>query len=170
MKIKKLAELEEKKWSGGITRELYRDDWDFNIRISCAEINPGRSSFTDYTGYKRILRILENEVTLYRGDEKIELFEDRSFYFEGKDRIISETKQKAIDFNVIFNENKVKVIYKEVNGFAVKNLKNKSLIFSLKDGNKVDDIVLNKFDYLIVEDKELELEGSFVLVNWEFKE
>ncbi|MEI6856043.1 HutD family protein [Psychrilyobacter sp.] len=64
MKKKNLDEMSGKKWSGGITKELYRDIENFNIRISSASIEPGSSKFSDFTRYRRILIILENEVRL----------------------------------------------------------------------------------------------------------
>lgn len=173
MEKKNLEEVVGKKWSGGITKELYRDIDDFNIRISSASIESGASKFSDFSGYKRILIILENEVRLTRGKELIDLCEDDSFFFDGKEDIRSENEKKVLDFNLIWNPLSVDVnlnkIYGENNLFTSQ----KTFIFSMNKGSNLkinnNDYTLDKYDFLEIVDREyknLKFKGDFIVINW----
>ena len=173
MKKKNLEEISEKKWSGGITKELYRDMEDFNIRISSASIEPGSSKFTDFSRYRRILIILENEVRLTRENELIDLREGDIFSFDGKDEIRSENEKKVLDFNLIWDPLDVDVnlnkIYGENNLFTSQ----KTFIFSMNKGSNLkinnNDYTLDKYDFLEIVDREyknLKFKGDFIVINW----
>ncbi|MGL6119576.1 MAG: HutD family protein [Fusobacteriaceae bacterium] len=165
-----------KKWSGGITREIYKDQNDFNIRISCAEIYPGESVFSDFTGYKRILKILENEVILQKNsDKKIFLDKNNVFNFDGSDKVKSKNEDLVLDFNVIYNSNFYEVSFEEVNGYysSVKN-KNKGekvFIFSTEEASIlfINNCNLNfqKYDFLLLDfSSSYKLNGNFIVVKF----
>lgn len=171
-----IKNLVEKKWSGGTTREIYKDQDDFNIRISCAEIYPGESFFSNFTGYKRILKILENNVILEKNsDENIFLDKNNIFTFDGSDKIKSKNETLVLDFNVIYKSDYYQVSFEEVNGFyySVENQENKEniLVFSIRDGSALFinncDLKLEKYDFLILDRlTSYKLNGDFILVKF----
>jgi len=174
MKKRNLEEIAGNKWSGGITKELYRDRKDFNIRISSASIEPGSSKFSDFSGYKRILIILENKVTLTRENELIDLYEDDVFSFDGKDDIRSKNEKKVLDFNLIWNPLNIEISLNKICGkdnlFTDQNI----FIFSTRNGSTFNynnkDYALNKYDFIEIlnrEYKNIEFKGEFILINWE---
>ncbi len=173
MKKKNLKEITGNRWSGGITRELYRDRKDFNIRISSASIEPGSSKFSDFSGYKRILIILENKVTLTRKNKVIELHEDDLFFFDGKDEIGSKNEKQVLDFNLIWDPQHAEV---DLNNICGKNnlfTGQKLFIFSLDKGSTFNynskDYILNKYDFIEILDREyknIKFNGKFILINW----
>lgn len=163
----------KKKWSGGITKELYRDMEDFNIRISSASIEPGSSKFSDFSRYKRILIILENKVRLTRKKELIDLHEDNIFYFDGKDEIISKNEKKVLDFNLIWDPQCIEVnlnkIYGENNLFTSQNI----FIFSMNKTSIINfnnkDYTVNKYDFIKIFDREykkIKFKGEFIIITW----
>lgn len=173
MKKKNLEEIAGNRWSGGITKELYRDIKDFNIRISSASIEPGSSKFSDFSRYKRILIILENKVKLTREDETIDLWEDDTFFFDGKDDIRSENEKQVLDFNLIWDPLNVEVNLNKINGennfFTNKN----TFILSLNKGSNLNfndkDYTLNKYDFIEILDtkyKDIKFKGEFIVINW----
>lgn len=173
MKKKNLEEIRGSKWSGGITRELYRDRIDFNIRISSASIEPGTSKFSDFSGYKRILIILENKVTLTREDETIDLYEGDTFFFDGKDDIRSENEKQVLDFNLIWNPQHTEAGLNKISGKNNLFTSQKLFIFSLENNSTFNynegDYTLDKYDFVEIPDrkyKNIELEGEFIVINW----
>lgn len=173
MKKKNLEEISEKKWSGGVTKELYRDMEDFDIRISSASIEPGSSKFTDFSRYRRILIILENEVRLTRENELIDLREGDIFSFDGKDDIRSENKKQVIDFNLIWDPLSVDVNLNEIHGENNLFTSQKTFIFSVDKGSNFNfnnkDYTLDKYDFIEIlnrEYKDIKFKGRFILINW----
>ena len=173
MKKKNLEAIAGNRWSGGITKELYRDRKDFNIRISSASIEPGSSKFSDFSGYKRILIILENKVKLTRGNETIDLCENDTFFFDGKDDVRSENEKQVLDFNLIWDPLNIEVELNKISGkndlFTDKNI----FIFSLNKGSTLsfndEDYTLDKYDFMEVLDREyknVEFKGEFIFINW----
>lgn len=163
------------KWSGGITREIFKDQENFNIRISCAEIYPGENLFSDFTGYKRILKILENDVIIKKNnEEKLLLNQDNLFIFNGSDRVKSKNNDLVLDFNVIYKSEYVEVSFEEIVGsYIINNFYKKEniLIFSIKDNSKIfinnDNLKLKKYDFLILNYSNIfKLEGNFILVKF----
>lgn len=177
-----IKNLVEKKWSGGVTREIYRDQEDFNIRISCAEIYTGESLFSDFTGYKRILKILENDVTIERNsDTKIFLNKDNIFIFDGSDKIKSKNENRVVDFNVIYKPEYYQVSFEEIEGsyYSRGNQhREDTLIFSLCEGfiqkDESDNFNLNnselkmeKYDFLFLNNlTNYRLNGKFIVVKF----
>ncbi|WP_432205596.1 HutD family protein (plasmid) [Cetobacterium somerae] len=172
MIIKNVLNLSSKKWSGGTTKELFRDKENFSIRISCAEIYPGESDFSDFTGYKRILKILENNVTLIRNNQYIYLNNLNIFKFDGDDIIKSKNSQKVLDFNVIYKDDKL-ISLLEVEEKIFFKTEDKALIFSKQNKNNyyINDIKfnMNKYDFMLLsKGQDLILDGTFIIVS--FKE
>lgn len=173
MKKKNLEEITGNRWRGGITKELHRDKKDFNIRISSASIEPGSSKFSDFSGYKRILVILENKVTLTREGETIDLYEGDTFFFDGKDDIRSENEKQVLDFNLIWNPQHTEADLNKICGKNNLFSSQKLFIFSLEDGSTFNhnskDYTLDKYDFIEILDREyknIELEGDFIVINW----
>ena len=171
MVIKNIRDVKEKKWSGGITRELYRDKEDFNIRISCAEIDPGISNFSDFTGYNRILKILENQVTLEKNNEIISLDSNNYFVFDGSEKILSKNNNTVLDFNVIYKTDKVSVTFKELEKEKKLFIDANALIFSKSSNTtiKVSKEIknLNKYDFITIKDKSVvDISGKCLVVLW----
>lgn len=170
---KNLKDIEGRPWSGGTTREIYRDCEDFNIRISSAVIEGGASKFSDYSGYRRILKVLEGEVDLTRGSQKIRLDSKKVFLFGGEEEIYSESSSSVLDFNVIFKKDSVKSSFLEVSEETTLVTSDKVLILSLEKGSKVELnnrwTILDRYDFLLFteeEEKHLELSGNFLIVTW----
>jgi environmental stress-induced protein Ves len=174
MKKRNLEEITGNKWSGGVTKELYRDMKDFNIRISSASIEPGSSKFSDFSGYKRILIILENKVTLTRGDELIDLYENDIFSFDGKDDIRSKNEKKVLDFNLIWNPLNIEISLNKICGKDNLFTDQNTFIFSLDKGSNLnfndENYTLDRYEFIEIlnrEYKNIEFKGEFILINWE---
>ncbi len=100
-----------RKWNGGITRELYRDQDDFGVRISCAEIDPGETSFSDFAGYERILLVIEGNVRLERESGTVTIDPGQKLHFSGSEKIQSYNTSRVFDFNVIYSPKLYHVIF-----------------------------------------------------------
>lgn len=172
MYIENLKNIVGTSWSGGTTKEIYRDKEDFDIRISSAVIEIGASKFSDYSGYKRILKVLENEVNLKRGNERIKLNKENIFLFDGHEDIFSENDARVLDFNIIFKANKMKVSFIEVSKKINFITSDKILIFSLEENSKIKInkqlFVLDKYDFIILEadEKQLDFLGNYLIITW----
>lgn len=168
----------KQKWSGGITREIYRDQENFNIRISCAEIDPGENLFSEFVGYKRILKILENSVTLVKNnDRKNKIFLDKTnkFIFQGSDKISSKNEDLVLDFNIIYKLDYAQVCFEEINGTYCStediSYGEQKLIFSIEnDGIAIINnynYKFKKYDFLILDHLDsYSLNGQFILVKF----
>lgn len=170
MEVKNIRDLAFKKWSGGITKELYRDREDFFIRISCAEIDPGESLFSDFTGYERILKILENSVCLTREEEEIVLDSKEIFFFDGAEKIKSKNEKKVLDFNIIHREGALEY-FEETEGKKNIHFKNKAIVFSKGDGNSLERsceiIRMDRYDFIIfMSGDSIDLYGNFLIVTF----
>ncbi|GLI55097.1 hypothetical protein PM10SUCC1_06120 [Propionigenium maris DSM 9537] len=173
MDRKNLRNIEGRPWSGGTTREIYRDQEDFNLRISSAVIDPGASKFSDYSGYRRILKVLEGEVNLRKQEEIIKLDRERVLLFGGEEDIYSESSSSVLDFNVIFREDRVKPSFLEVRKKATLITRDIVFILSLEEGSKVEFkgscSTLDRYDLFLLreeEEKHMELIGKFIVVTW----
>ncbi len=170
---KNLKDIEGRPWSGGTTREIYRDVEDFNIRISSAVIEAGASKFSDYSGYRRILKVLEGEVDLKRGSREIKLNNKGVLLFGGEEDIYSESPSSVLDFNVIFRGDKVNPTFLQVAEKTTLATRDRMLILSLEMGSKVEInngwTILDRYDFLLFteeEERHLELSGKFLIVTW----
>ncbi len=171
MIIKNIRDMNAKEWSGGITRELYKDKEDFNIRISCAEINPGVSNFSDFTGYNRILKILENQVILERGEQVVYLDKKSCFAFDGSEKILSKNKHTVLDFNVIYKKNLLSVTLKEVTGKNRISTGSNLLVLSKEDNTILEtkDSIrsLKKYDFTTIKGESIiSVSGDCLVVLW----
>lgn len=174
MKKKKLEEIIGKNWSGGITKELYKDVEDFNIRISSASIEPGLSKFSEFLRYKRILIILENNVRIFRGKEVINLTQDDMFFFDGNDDIRSQNEKKVLDFNLIWDPVNIDINFNKICGENNLFTNKKIFIFSLDEETNLKfenkEYILSKYDFIEILNKEyknIKLKGKFLFINWE---
>lgn len=168
-----LKNIKGQAWSGGTTKEIYRDREDFHIRISSAVIEAGSSKFSDYSGYRRILKVLEKEVVLTRGSERLNLNRDVTFLFDGHEDIHSENSERVLDFNVIFREDKTRVSFIEVSEGSSLITGDNILIFSLEDNSKTklgeQSVILDKYDFILLSEegsKHVELSGNYLIVTW----
>ncbi|MGB5822829.1 MAG: HutD family protein [Proteocatella sp.] len=107
------------RWSGGKTTQLaiYPENCDyanqdFIWRISSATVDGPESDFTKLPDYKRILVILEGEMTLSHEDgRQVTLKEFEQDAFDGEDSVKSFGKAK--DFNLMYqkeNEGMIEVL------------------------------------------------------------
>lgn len=107
------------RWSGGKTTQLaiYPEncnyaDQDFIWRISSATVDVPESDFTKLPDYKRILVILEGEMTLsYADGRQVNLKKFEQDAFDGGDSVKSFGKAK--DFNLMYqkeNEGNVEIL------------------------------------------------------------
>jgi environmental stress-induced protein Ves len=173
MDRKNLRNIEGRPWSGGTTREIYRDQEDFNLRISSAVIDPGASRFSDYSGYRRILKVLEGEVHLRRQEEVVKLDREGVLLFGGEEDISSESSSSVLDFNVIFREDRVKPTYMEVREKTTLITRDMVFLLSLEEESKVEFkgscSTLDRYDLLLLreeDEKHMELIGNFIVVTW----
>ena len=87
-------------WAGGITREVCilpaegssLQDRNFELRVSSAVINTTESTFSDFTGFTRLILCLEGRITLCVEGQTVDLSSDNLFEFDGA----------AVDLNVIY--------------------------------------------------------------------
>ena len=116
LEIKNLKDLPFTTWSGGTTTQLFikpenftvKDD--FDIRISSATIEPGDSTFSDFSKYNRFLTILDGWIDIAHPSEDVNQCEGKRlerhipYYFDGAIKPISSSTVKVIDFNVIWKK------------------------------------------------------------------
>lgn len=165
--------LESKNWSGGTTKEYFKDQVNFGIRISSAIIDKGVSEFSDFTGYKRILSILKNSVELNINGIFTTLKKDSVIEFKGSDKVISKCDDEIIDFNVIWDESKIYVKLNDIQKNEKITIDNSIFILSLVDHNEIkinnSKISLNKYDgYIDTENnlKTIQSQNKCLIVNF----
>lgn len=165
-----LRDMKNKIWSGGITKELYKDTKDYNIRISCAKIESEENIFSDFRGYRRILKILEGKVLLIKGEEEIELIPNKTFIFKGSEHINSKNDLEFLDFNIIYNPEKIEVDIKELTGKNFIDFKGKTLIFSKKNHTTIEINnnfkITDKYDFLITNSNKIKTNGDLIAISF----
>lgn len=165
-----LKDVKNKIWSGGITKELYKDTKDYNIRISCAKIESGENIFSDFTGYRRILKVLEGRVLLKKGEEEIELIPNKTFIFKGSEHINSKNDLEVLDFNIIYKPEKIKVDIKELTGKNLINFKGKTLIFSKTNHTTIEINnnfkIMDKYNFLITNSNKIKTNEDLIAVSF----
>lgn len=163
-----LKDVECKRWSGGTTTELYRDAEDYNIRISCARIDPGESVFSDFTGYQRVLKVLEGKVLITRKEKELELTPGKTLVFGGDEHIKSKNDLEVLDFNVIYKAEKTEAEVRELTGEDATGCKGRTLILSKEDGVTIEIDggvkVLEKYDFIITDSNEIKTRGDLIAV------
>lgn len=96
-------------WSGGSTTQLYilptglsvKDD--FDLRISSATVCSGESEFSDFSGYKRFLTILQGGMFIKHADcPEQYLTQLQPLFFDGATPTYSRAEQDVVDFNIIW--------------------------------------------------------------------
>lgn len=172
MTIKNLKDMPNKKWAGGKTIELFRDQADFNIRISCAYIDIGESVFSDFSGYQRILHILEGKTTLNIDKSEVQLTENQTIYFDGNQDVTSKNDIDVLDFNIIYKKDVIEASFSKKIKETLNKKTDNIFIFSREDGTKLyfkDRILtLNENDFVLLDEKikEYRIEGSFLAVTF----
>ena len=172
MIIRNLKDMPAKKWAGGKTIELFRDQSDFNIRISCAYIDIGKSIFSDFSGYQRILHILEGKTTLNIDKNEVQLAEEQTIHFDGKKDVTSKNDIDVLDFNVIYKKEVIDASFSKVTKQTLNNKTDNIFIFSRQDETKVylenSNLTLNKNDFVLLDKKNkgYTIEGSFLAVTF----
>lgn len=98
-------------WSGGETSQviiLPKDaklsDRNFDFRVSTATCNLEESKFSDFSGYKRFIAPVYNEIELEVNGKKHKLKPYEILEFSGSDTTISRGKLR--DYNLIVREGK----------------------------------------------------------------
>ncbi len=166
--MKNLNDIEGNRWIGGITKELFRDRKDYNIRISCASIDPGESVFSDFTGYKRILKILEGRVELTRDNKVIDLTPKDIFVFGGEEHIKSKNNIEVLDFNVIYKTDICEVSLIEIKDEKDLDIEGKKLILSKSDGVEVEiedePQNMTRYDFIITDLTRIKVRGDSIVV------
>ncbi len=108
MQIIKHNQQQTVNWSGGTTTQLFVYPTDaqyternFLFRISTATVETDTSTFTDLTGYQRIIMLLQGELTLTHNKEVTHYLEPLiPHLFDGAWQ--TEAAGKVTDFNVMF--------------------------------------------------------------------
>lgn len=108
LKFFKKSELQQGKWSGGTTTELYifpetarfgNDRFDF--RISLATVDVMDTVYTPFPGIMRNLTVLDGTIDLYDRTEKISLQAGDTFIFSGDSTITCHGL--ATNFNILYD-------------------------------------------------------------------
>lgn len=169
MKIIKQQDYKINKWAGGITREIYISPEtaglgarNFDIRISSAVINLTESDFSDFSGYTRYIMPIDGEITLFIGNEKINLEKDKPYRFCGSDKVSSTNTKGATDFNVIFREN-TNVAVHVCNNAKSKEAETATIVFALEDV-KINDRTVEKHDTAILSEP-FSVSGKAVIIS-----
>lgn len=131
-------------WSGGTTKELFiypkesnLKDRNFILRISSASVNDEESTFSTFSGFDRILMILDGKIKISHRkneSEKEEFKELKPFmqdYFFGDD--ITKSIGKCIDFNIIFRKGVKSQLFTIINGVYYLSNDNLYLIYAIED-------------------------------------
>lgn len=186
LEIKNLKDLPFTTWSGGTTTQLFikpenftvKDD--FDIRISSATIDPGNSTFSDFSKYNRFLTILEGWIDIAHPSEEVNqcvgkrLEKHIPYYFDGAIKTTSSSTIKVIDFNVIWKKSlagiEVKILdFSKNTKIDLRN--GEYFILSLEDNGKIvlfnDKFNLSKGDFIKINllDTGIEVEGKFIFVK-----
>ena len=186
LEIKNLKDLPFTTWSGGTTTQLFikpenftvKDD--FDIRISSATIEPGDSTFSDFSKYNRFLTILDGWIDIAHPSEDVNQCERKRlerhipYYFDGAIKTISSSTVKVIDFNVIWKKSlagiEVKILdFSKNTKIDLRN--GEYFILSLEENGKIvlfnDKLDLSKGDFIKINllDTGIEVEGKFIFVK-----
>ncbi|KXT85801.1 hypothetical protein STRDD11_00200 [Streptococcus sp. DD11] len=98
-------------WPGGKTRQLFLSPPDghcgsrnFDYRLSTATVEAAESSFSDFSGFHRILMSLDRPLSLQNASRQEEtvLAPFTPYVFEGSDSITS--RGTCTDFNLIYSD------------------------------------------------------------------
>ncbi|WIO74683.1 HutD family protein [Porticoccaceae bacterium LTM1] len=96
------------RWDGGTTTELLIGPQgstlaarDFDVRISCARVEQS-GAFSDFSGYQRLLLILNGELTItHRGEIFCLSAAHEGWHFDGGDKVHAELHSPYVDdFNL----------------------------------------------------------------------
>lgn len=156
-------------WKGGKTEELCivpidasLQERNFDLRISSATIDLERSEFSDFTGYRRYLMILEGDIRLLIDDKNIIIRDDEAFEFMGDEKVISISKEPSRDFNVIIKKDKKADISIEENKKL--NTNKGEYIFSLEKA-RINGKDVDKYALYETEGEEINLQGKFIYIR-----
>ena len=106
-KVIHASDVIRKKWSGGISSQYYiypegadRSTGEYAFIVTSATVELEASTFSDYTGFDRVIMSLTNPYTLVHNDEEVchlQPFEPHAF--TGEEKTVS--KGVYTDFNLI---------------------------------------------------------------------
>lgn len=171
-------EVVTSQWSGGKTNEyiIYPNeakyaDKDFLFRISSATIEAIPSDFTQFTGYKRYLAMLEGDIRLYKNGKEVCYDNQVLFSFESTDDITSYSIGK--DFNLMLHhsfENEIVAVSSETINYQSNYL----FVFALGDNTiRINDNTysVGLYDCIVVVNEKLEdisisLEQKAIIGYW----
>lgn len=167
MIIKTPNQIECNTWSGGTTKQLFiypKDgsyvDRDFLYRISSATVDIDHSEFSDLTGFKRQLMILQGEMEInHLGHHRAILDPLDVDSFDGGWK--TESYGRATDFNLIYKED----IDGEIKGMKIDA--NEPLVVDRSEYHSHFSIYLHSGVIRIITEKETTMiePNSFVVVE-----
>lgn len=170
MQIIKHNQQQTVNWSGGTTTQLFiyppdaqYAERNFLFRISTATVETDTSTFTDLTGYQRIIMLLQGELTLTHNKEVTHHLKPLiPHLFDGAWQ--TKAAGKVTDFNVMFKPGVNAVIeviklttnqhldLNAVNHFVCCYVVKGKLTINLKHESET----LNEKDFMVIDDEVLE--------------
>ena len=106
IKIIKKKEIQPQVWEGGKTfqycifpEECRYSDRDFDFRISSATIEKVPSKFTRFSGYKRFLVMLDEDLSIEKNGKREYYLEHEVFDFDSSDEV--QSFSLGSDFNLM---------------------------------------------------------------------
>lgn len=149
-KILKYENLAINSWNGGTTKEYFRDKNEFGLRISTAIIDKGKSKFSDFTGYDRLLTLLKSSVNLTINGINSKLRKGTIIRFKGADKVYTDCKDEIIDFNIIWKTENFKLKMDIIERNEKRTIDKSIFILSTKNSTEItvnnSKIKLDKFD------------------------
>ena len=112
MEIIRKEDFKTSVWSGGLTREVCilpsvgssLQDRNFDLRVSSAVIHVTESTFSDFTGFTRLILCLDGDITLCVDGQVVTLSDEYLFEFDGAADVTSVNSPGAVDLNVIYKQ------------------------------------------------------------------
>ncbi len=155
-------------WSGGSTRQIFISPAgskvaarDFDVRISSAVINVTHSTFSDFSGFQRVIMPVEGNITLLHNGNEVTLSHDEPFRFSGDDAVESVNTPGAVDFNVIYRNCRPEVWIEHES--CLLDTTDLAVLFALGECT-VNGQLLHKHCAAIVRDEPVALTGCAVIV------
>ena len=112
MEIIRKEDFKTSVWSGGLTREVCilpsvgssLQERNFDLRVSSAVIHVKESTFSDFTGFTRLILCLDGDITLCVDGQVVTLSDECLFEFDGAADVTSVNSPGAVDLNVIYKQ------------------------------------------------------------------
>ena len=164
MQLTSYAQQKISTWSGGTTTELFiypeeaeYSERNFDFRISTATVEVEESNFTQLPGYKRILMILQGQLSIEHKNQHSKIlkqYDCDEFLGEWE----TKAKGKVVDFNLMMKDGwngslSIVMIDKDSNTTYQYN-ENKFIGLYILEGSLIaNEQLLNQKDFLLFENK-----------------